>query len=61
MRIMTLSEPSARIALAALLHKVAYAKGRKLVDDQFESWFRECIKSTTSAKALDPSACISKP
>jgi len=33
--------------------KVAYAKGRKLVDDQFESWFRECIKSTTSAKALD--------
>lgn len=33
--------------------KVAYAKGRKLVDEQFESWFRECIKSTTSAKALD--------
>ena len=33
--------------------KVAYAKGRKLVDDQFEAWFRECIKSTTSAKALD--------
>lgn len=33
--------------------KVAYAKGRKLVDEQFESWFRECIKSTTNAKALD--------
>lgn len=33
--------------------KVAYAKGRKLVDDQFETWFRECIRSTTSAKALD--------
>ena len=33
--------------------KVAYAKGRKLVDEQFESWFRECIKSTTSARALD--------
>lgn len=33
--------------------KVAYAKGRKLVDDQFESWFRDCIRSTTSARALD--------
>lgn len=33
--------------------KVAYAKGRKLVDDQFESWFRDCIKTTTSARALD--------
>lgn len=33
--------------------KVAYAKGRQLVDDQFESWFRDCIKSTTSAQALD--------
>lgn len=33
--------------------KVAYAKGRNLVDEVFESWFRECIKSTTSAKALD--------
>lgn len=33
--------------------KVAYAKGRKLVDEQFESWFRDCIKTTTSAKALD--------
>lgn len=32
--------------------KVAYAKGRKLVDDQFELWFRDCIKSTTSAIAL---------
>lgn len=32
--------------------KVAYAKGRKLVDDQFETWFRECIKATTSATAL---------
>lgn len=33
--------------------KVAYAKGRSLVGDEFERWFRECIKSTTSAKALD--------
>ena len=33
--------------------KVAYAKGRKLVDDQFEFWFRDCIKSTSNAKALD--------
>ena len=33
--------------------KVNYAKGRKLVDDEFESWFRKCIKSTTNAKALD--------
>ena len=32
--------------------KVAYAKGRKLVDEQFEGWFRDCIKSTTSAVAL---------
>ncbi len=32
--------------------KVAYAKGRGLVDDKFESWFRECIRSTTSAVAL---------
>lgn len=32
--------------------KVAYAKGRKLVDEQFEAWFRDCIKSTTSAVAL---------
>lgn len=33
--------------------KVAYAKGRKLVDGTFEAWFRDCIKSTTSAKALN--------
>ncbi len=33
--------------------KVAYAKGRKLVDDQFVDWFRGCLKTTTSAKALD--------
>ena len=33
--------------------KVAYAKGRKLVDERFESWFRDCVKSTTNAKALD--------
>ena len=33
--------------------KVAYAKGRNLVGDEFERWFRNCIKSTTSAKALD--------
>lgn len=32
--------------------KVAYAKGRKLVDDTFEAWFRDCIKATTSAVAL---------
>ena len=33
--------------------KVAYAKGRSLVDEAFASWFSECIKATTSAKALD--------
>lgn len=33
--------------------KVAYAKGRELVGEEFERWFRECIKSTTSALALD--------
>lgn len=33
--------------------KVAYAKGRGLVGDEFERWFRDCIKTTTSAKALD--------
>lgn len=33
--------------------KVAYAKGRGLVDAVFETWFRDCIKTTTSAKALD--------
>ena len=33
--------------------KVAYAKGRELVGPEFESWFRECIKATTSATALN--------
>lgn len=33
--------------------KVAYAKGRGLVGEEFERWFRECVKSTTSARALD--------
>jgi CRISPR-associated protein Csm2 len=33
--------------------KVAYAKGRELVGEEFERWFRDCIKSTTSALALD--------
>ena len=33
--------------------KVAYAKGRGLVGEEFERWFRECVKSTSSAKALD--------
>ncbi|MCC6657597.1 MAG: type III-A CRISPR-associated protein Csm2 [Rhodocyclaceae bacterium] len=33
--------------------KVAYAKGRGLVGDEFERWFRECIKSTPNAQALD--------
>ena len=33
--------------------KVAYAKGRGLVGDEFERWFRECIKATTSATALN--------
>ncbi len=32
--------------------KVAYAKGRNLVDESFESWFRECIAATTNATAL---------
>lgn len=32
--------------------KVAYAKGRGLVDEEFANWFRDCIKSTTSAVAL---------
>lgn len=27
-------------------------KGAALVGDEFERWFRECIKSTASAKAL---------
>ena len=33
--------------------KVAYAKGRGLVDDTFEKWFRECITATTNANALN--------
>lgn len=33
--------------------KVAYAKGRELVDANFEYWFKEGIKATTSAKALN--------
>ncbi len=33
--------------------KVAYAKGRGLVGDEFERWFRECIKATTNATALN--------
>ena len=33
--------------------KVAYAKGRGLVGEKFEGWFRDCIKGTTSARALD--------
>ncbi len=33
--------------------KVAYAKGRGLVGESFERWFRDCIKGTTSARALD--------
>jgi len=33
--------------------KVAYAKGRRLVDDEFVAWFRQCIKTTTNARALD--------
>lgn len=32
--------------------KVAYAKGRELVDANFEHWFKEGIKATTSAQAL---------
>lgn len=33
--------------------KVAYAKGRELVDANFEYWFKEGIKATTNAKALN--------
>jgi len=33
--------------------KVAYAKGRELVDANFEYWFTAANKATTSAKALD--------
>lgn len=32
--------------------KVAYAKGRELVDANFEHWFKEGIKATTTARAL---------
>lgn len=32
--------------------KVAYAKGRELVDANFEHWFGEGIKATTSARSL---------
>lgn len=33
--------------------KVAYAKGRELVDANFEYWFTAANKATTNAKALD--------
>lgn len=33
--------------------KVAYAKGRELVDVNFEHWFRAGINATNSARALD--------
>ncbi len=33
--------------------KVAYAKGRGLVDDTFEKWFRDCIAETNNAVALN--------
>ena len=33
--------------------KVAYAKGRELVDASFEHWFRSCVGATKSAAALD--------
>lgn len=33
--------------------KVAYAKGRELVDANFEHWFKESIRATSSARALD--------
>lgn len=33
--------------------KVAYAKGRELVDANFEHWFTAANKATTTAKALD--------
>ena len=32
--------------------KVAYARGRKLVDEEFEKWFHQCIGATTNATAL---------
>lgn len=33
--------------------KVAYAKGRELVDANFELWFRACIGATKGAKGLE--------
>ena len=33
--------------------KVAYAKGRELVDATFEHWFRTCVGATKSAAGLD--------
>ena len=33
--------------------KVAYAKGRELVDASFEHWFRTCVGATKSAVGLD--------
>ena len=36
-----------------LTGKATDARGRKLVDDEFVAWFRLCIKTTTSARALD--------
>lgn len=33
--------------------KVAYAKGRELIDANFERWFRACIAATNSAKGLE--------
>jgi CRISPR-associated protein Csm2 len=33
--------------------KVAYAKGRDLVDASFEHWFRACVGATKSAAGLD--------
>ena len=32
--------------------KVAYALNRRLVNESFERWMNDCIKNTTSAKAL---------
>lgn len=32
--------------------KVAYAKGRELVDGDFEHWFRRCVEQTKSAEGL---------
>ena len=33
--------------------KVANAKGRKLVGEEFAKWFRDCIRETTNARALN--------